>query len=88
MNGFTQLNVSTDIEQTPWVEVDPSTNQSGVVERVGLLRNGTRGGRATVALLIRLEDGSTVVAETTFRLWRIAVAAMKASPVALEETMD
>lgn len=78
------LTVTPDIEGAPWADIPPAAPQ-GRLERIGLLRNGTHEGRASVGLVIRLPDGSAVVAETTWRLFRTAARALAASPIAAEE---
>lgn len=85
-SNATVLRVFADVEREPWTDVDPATVLHGLVERVGLLRHGTDGGRASVAVLIRLDDGRALVAETTYRLARAAARALGASPIAAEET--
>jgi hypothetical protein len=81
---FNALDVRPDIEQAPWSDLLGADH--GVVRRIGLLRNGTTGGRASLVLAIQLDDGRWVVAETTYRLFRTATRALAASPVAAEET--
>ncbi len=92
MSGFTQLDVSPDIEQDPWTELaDPQLRRRlrrGTLTKVGLLRNGTQSGRATVSLLAYLDDGTPVLLETTLRLWRVANAALMATPIVAEEPLD
>lgn len=82
----TQLDITPDIDLAPWK--DAKGAKHGIVERVGLLRNGTSSGRAAVEILIRLDDGSLVLAETTLRLARTAAAGIVASAVFSEEPMD
>lgn len=81
------LTITPDIERAPWTDIPHSAPQ-GKIERIGLLRNGTVGGRATVGLVIRLPDGTAVVAETTWRLFKASSIALAASPIASEETDD
>lgn len=78
------LSITPDIERAPWNDI-PHTTPQGKLERIGLLRNGTHEGRATVGMIIRLEDGTAVVAETTWRLFNSAARALAASPIASEE---
>lgn len=82
---MTPLDVRPDIEQNPWTDVEPKALLHGQIERIGLLRHGTTGGRASVALLIRMDDGRAVIGETTWRLFHAAARALAASPVAQEE---
>lgn len=81
----TPLDVRTDMEQAPWVDVQPKNILHGRIERIGLLRHGTSHGRASIAILIRLDDGRAVIGETTWRLFDTAAKALAASPVAAEE---
>ncbi len=78
------LTVTPDIERAPWTDI-PATTPQGKLERIGLLRNGTSEGRATVGLVIRLPDGTAVVAETTWRLFNTSARALAASPIASEQ---
>lgn len=80
------LQITPDIEHAPWSDVDPT--YSGELERIGLLRNGTAEGRATVGLVVRLTDGRHVIVQTTWRLLHNAVRALAAGPVGSEETQD
>lgn len=81
------LSVTPDVARAPWTDI-PQTAPQGRLERIGLLRNGTVEGRATVGLVVRLPDGTAVVAETTWRLFNAAARALAASPVASEESPD
>lgn len=83
---FTSLDVRTDIDLSPWDDVDSTPATIAGVERIGLLRNGTTRGRASVILLVRLPDGGTVVAQTSWRLFRTACQVLVESPLAAEET--
>ena len=75
------LDIRPNLELSPWDDVSRET-AVGALERVGLLPNGTSGGRPVFAMVVRLEDGSTVVAQTTWALMSAAVRALAASPVA------
>lgn len=81
------ITITPDIERAPWTDI-PQDTALGTLERIGLLRNGTKQGRATIGMIIRLPDGTAVVAETTWRLFNAASRALAASPVAAEETLD
>lgn len=83
--GFTRLDVRPDMEANPWTDLNPGEVRHGYIERVGLLRAGTVQGRASVALVARLDDGQLVVVETTWRLFHTAARALAASPIAAEE---
>jgi hypothetical protein len=84
-DDFTDIAVYPDGDGA-FSDIDRSRLEAGMVERVALLRHGTRGGRASVAVLIRLADGRAVIGQTTYRLAQAAARALAASPVAAEET--
>jgi hypothetical protein len=87
------LTVTTNVDLDPWTDLTPDRlplNTGGLsagVTRVGVLPNGTQGGRATVFLEVVLPDGTKVLAETTLRLFLTAAAAVAASPVAQMEDL-
>lgn len=84
MNGFTPLVVIPDVERAPFTDLGLNTPH-GRLERVGLLRNGTANGKASVAVVVQLDDGTHVIAETTWALFNGAARALAASPIAAEE---
>jgi hypothetical protein len=84
MEGFTGLDVRPDVEQHPWLDIADNTPEGQLV-RIGLLRSGTAGGRASVGMLVKLEDGSQIVVQTTWRLLYTAVRALHVSPLGQEE---
>ncbi|KLL11565.1 MULTISPECIES: hypothetical protein [Protofrankia] len=86
--GMPNIRIQPDIEAAPWTDITVANSKIGTLDRIGLLRHGTTSGRATVGLAIRLEDGTYVIAETTWRLLRGAVRALAASPIGQEETDD
>lgn len=85
------LTVTLDLEQTPWTDLSHREQANGPnqvvnLERIGLLRNGTIEGRATVELLATLpNDGRLLVVTTSLRNFRFAAAAILASPIAQAE---
>lgn len=87
------LSITANLEIDPWSDLskaDLRHNPDGAtarIERVGVLPNGTQQGRACVALLIRLPDGTPVIAETTLRLFAVAGRAVAATPVAQMEDL-
>jgi hypothetical protein len=81
---MTPLDIRPDIEQKPWTDI-PRDAPQGMLTRIGLLRHGTSEGRASVAMVVTLDDGTQVVAQTTWRLMNAAVRALAASPVGSEE---
>ncbi|MCU1677690.1 MAG: hypothetical protein JWM93_2448 [Frankiales bacterium] len=98
------LTITPDIDRSPWVDLDLAASlnaahstvppvagapvQMARIERVGLLRHGTQEGRATVTVLVRLPDGSFVLAETTLRNAAMAARVIAASPAYAEEAIS
>ncbi|MEV0616124.1 hypothetical protein AB0I81_22615 [Nonomuraea sp. NPDC050404] len=75
------LDIRPNLELNPWEGTGRETAVASLAS-VGLLPNGTSQGRPVFAMLVRLEDGSTVVVQTTWALMSAAVRALAASPVA------
>jgi hypothetical protein len=86
---FTRLTITPNVELNPWTDLEQEAPYPrGVIERIGLLPEGTAKGRPTVALIIRMDDGSLVFAETTWALFGNAAQALAASPVAELDRME
>lgn len=84
----TPLSITLNCELDPWIDLRGNLDgRMGRVTRIGLLPDGTDQHRACVELLIETEDGRLIVAETTWRLFATAFAALAASPIALMEDM-
>lgn len=81
------LHITPDVDRAPWTDIEPDA-LAGDLVRIGLLRNGTTEGRASVGLVVQLPDGTHVIAQTTWRLLHNAVRALAAGPVGSEETQD
>jgi hypothetical protein len=84
----TSMDLRPDLDAAPWTDLKPATSLHGQLTGFGLLRGGTSEGRASVAIRIQLDDGRTVSAETTWRLFTAAARALAASPVASEEVTE
>jgi hypothetical protein len=82
----TEIHISLDAEAYPMGIDRQRLAAQGVVTDIGLLRHGTDGGAASVALVITLPSGKQVLAETTWKLFKTAYLALEASPVIAEET--
>jgi len=82
---FTPLDISTNLDASPWNDLPPDQIIHGQLTRIGLLPDGTVNGRATVALAALTDDGKTVIVETTWALFNTAAQAFAASPVARNE---
>lgn len=81
------LTITTDLDASPWTDLQSDDPNVGMLTRIGLLRHGTQEGRATVGLVVTLDDGTQVLAQTTWRLLFGAVHALAAGPVGREEVM-
>lgn len=87
----TPLSITPDIDAAPWSDLSPELmplnidGEPATIRRVGLLRHGTTEGRAVVLVDLVLPDGTTVIAQTTWRLWLTATRALEAGPVGSEE---
>lgn len=83
------LTITTNLELDPWTDLHPIRAQlvESNIERIGVLPNGTQNGKACVEFLMRTADGQTVVAETTLALFRMAAAAVLATPIAQMEDL-
>jgi hypothetical protein len=81
------LDIRPNMELNPWDDI-PRAIDGAELERIGLLPNGTTSGRPTIGLLVRLPDGTAVIAQTTWTLMRAAVRALDASPVAELDRME
>lgn len=81
------LSITTNLDIAPWTDLQEAEIPFGNLVRVGVLPNGTREGRATVALVVQLEDGTLVGAQTTLRLFNMAAVAVAASPTAQMEDL-
>lgn len=79
------LDIRPDIERTPWTDADLATAPHGKLASIGLLRHATSQGRAAAVMVVRLEDGSPVLVQVTWRLLHNAVRALAAGPVGSEE---
>lgn len=75
----TGLDVTTRIMDGEWAQYLPDPIRHGAITRVGNLPGGTSGGAPAFELIARLDDGSTVVVETTWRLMRTAMLALDAA---------
>lgn len=82
---MTPLHISIDAEQYPLDFKDGKLIGQGLLTDIGLLRHGTDGGQASVGMIITLQDGTQVFAETTWKLLKTAYLALDASPIVAEE---
>lgn len=59
-----------------WPHLADSPVKSGNIERVGVLPNATSKGKPAVQILVTLEDGTKVVAQTTWNNFALAAVAL------------
>jgi hypothetical protein len=77
----TALNVVPDLDAYPF-EIPPGRLAgAGRVTDIGILAAGTNTGRASIALVVTLPDGTKVIGETTWALLGAAHRALAASPI-------
>jgi hypothetical protein len=69
--------LSVGVGDGAWADIAEPVEFRGRIERVVLLRGGTRDGNPTVEVLIRTTDGRLVHANTTWRLWQGATRAFE-----------
>lgn len=82
---MTPLHITVDAEVNPLgIDVDKLVGQ-GMLTDIGLLRHGTVGGQASIGMVVTLADGTQVLAETTWKLFKTAYLALEASPIVAEE---
>jgi hypothetical protein len=76
-SSITQLGVDLEIaDGSWWPHLADSPVKSGAIDRVGVLPNSTTGGHPSVQILVTLEDGTKVVAQTTWRNFSLAMVAL------------
>lgn len=69
------VDVRPDLEASPWSDLhDP---QPATLEAIGALPRGMTSGKTSVALRIKLENGETVVAQTSLALFATTYAAFR-----------
>ena len=77
MEGFTPLNINLNGDDA-WPELRDQAFGSGIATHVAVLPNGTSGGRPSVAIRGKLDDGFEVVLQTTWNLLYSAARAIEA----------
>jgi hypothetical protein len=76
MEGFTPLQINLNGDDA-WPELRDGEFGSGMATHVAVLPNGTSGGRPSVAIRGKLDDGSEVVLQTTWNLLYTAARAIE-----------
>lgn len=75
-----------DTEQNPLPQ--DGLVADGMLTDIGLLRHGTHRGKAVVGLVVTMPDGTRVIGQTTWALFRTAYVGLAASPIVAEEVID
>jgi len=78
---MTTLDIRPDLEGSPWTDLEGMPHEHAEIERVGLLANATDDGEPAVVLLLKTEYGRPIVAHTTLKLARQAVAILRRAPL-------
>lgn len=79
----TPLDIRLDMDRRPWT--DAATAKPAELMRIGILGGATHHGHPAVAMLLTDTEGKTIIAWTTYRLFRAAAKAFAASPLGLIE---
>lgn len=77
-----QLSVTPNLDEKPWDDLKSKEIKYGLIERVGLLPEAMASGDPSFALVGKLEDGTTVVLQTSWRTMHTALRALDVSPIA------
>lgn len=72
----TTLAVDLEIEDGAWAPYLDQTPLHGKLQRIGVLSSGMTSGRPSASLLVVLDDGRTVLAETSWRNLALAAVAL------------
>lgn len=86
-----RLDVNLNMELEPWSDllegVQAGRTRMGDWTRVGILPAGMESGRASVAIVVTLDDGSQVIGQTSLRNFLMAAAAISAAPLTQMEDL-
>lgn len=82
---MTTLDIRPDLEGSPWSDLEGMPHEHAEIERVGLLADAVDDGSTAVVLLLRTEYGRPIVAHTTLRLARQAVAILRRAPLCTDQ---
>jgi len=77
MEGFTPLEINLNGDDA-WPELRDKDFGHGIATHVAVLADGTSGGKPSVAIRGKLDDGTEVVIETTWNLLYSAARAIEA----------
>ncbi len=72
----TTLAIDLTIEDGAWAKYAGPKPRSGKLSRIGVLPRGMVSGRPAVELLVILDDGTAVIAETSWRNFALAAVAL------------
>ena len=79
------IDITMDFKDGDWRDLKAEHSGHGFIERAAVLPKGMASGRPSVALAIRLDDGSVVLAETSYALFRMVQTAFKNSRTVLAD---
>lgn len=88
MNGYTPLDLRLNLDNAPWDHAAGKVVGELTIESIGLMPEATAAGRAGVCFLLKANDGTYLVAQTTLRLFNAAARAIVASPIGSEDPDD
>jgi hypothetical protein len=72
------LVITPDLDKAPWADL-AHVKELGTLTRIGRLPHGTVKGASTVAIAVKLPDGTDVMVQTTMALFLAAARALKAT---------
>jgi hypothetical protein len=75
----TGVSITLDVGKDPWVDLAQELQLApeGELERVGFLPGGMASGRTSVSMVIKLETGQRIFAQTSLRLLQAIAAAAR-----------
>lgn len=78
------IDVSKDFKDGDWSDLQ-SVVGHGVITRATVLDKGMASGRPSVALVIQLDDGNHIIAETSYALFRMVQTVFKHSKAVIDD---
>lgn len=84
---MSHLSITPNIELNPWIDLAGKEPTHGIVDRIGLMPQGMASGKAAVMMHALDDNGGDVIVELSLAMFRLAFAALSASPVAQLEDL-
>jgi len=71
---MSSLQIVPNIDLNPWTDLKETVKQGrdGTVERIGRLPRGMESGASSIALVIKLNDGSYVIGQMSLKQFNLA----------------